>query len=542
MSEINSQHALQELIANLRDHDPIKARIVLDHLPLLGEKDQRRILYELNKGEDAMVIPLLVFLAVRYPEIQAAFPTLSETIFAKALNNPGLLLAQLAVPAPEQWYYVMLAGKLRIEGAGTILSELLTQTEEVKVLQSCLTALGLFAEPEAVNAISDLLYSGQEELLFAAVQALGQIATPTAIHRLAESLGRNDGLDLLILDTFAAIQDEVAIRKLNETMQSRSVHLRNYSKGQLIALGAKAVPVLVENLSCNDPDLQIHSLNALQEIGDSAARMAVRKLINTQPANANVRFAAFEAIAGLPGKRGDYVLASGLNDPDSNVRIAAARAIDANFDEVLAAGIRNMTKNADREAEAAVRAILDSQAATIFLDLVRHQVASATIATYLARQAHPEIRNYFLQVLSDAGEVAFAEQIMALGETAAVKREQVCAVDDSRMVLSIYRSVLNELGFEPVLFSLPEEALLWLAVNQPKFVCTDLNMPKINGIELTKRTRALYSKESLPVILVTTQDDKKDTAAAYAAGISEMITKPFDTAKIKAVLTTLGLL
>ena len=541
MRDVNSQHVLQELVDNIHAKDQIKARLVLDHLRYLDEQTQKRLLYELNKCDTPFVIPLLVYLVVRHPDILDRFPTLSETILAKVLNTPQPLLEQLRVSSAEQWYYIMLAGNLRLQAAVAPIIEILAASTDLKVLQASLSALALLADPAAVNAISELLYDGRDELLAPAVHALGQISTPAAIHRLAECLGRSAELDLLILDTIATVQDETAIRKLNETMHSHSARLRNYSKGLLIALGKKSVPMLMENLLQSDPDLRIHSLNALQAIGDPSARVAIRKLIATQPANANVRFAAFEAIASLPGPKGDYILTCGLTDPDSNVRIAAAKAIDANFDEVLAAGIRNMTQSADREAAAIVRAILDSQSANIALDLILHRTATETMIDYLALHAHPEIQNFFLQLMSANDAASLAEAIMVRGEqakTSAAKKE-VCAVDDSRMVLSVYRSVLNELDYTPVLFQFPAEALAWLAVNAPKFVCTDLNMPEITGIELTRKIRETHDRDTLPVILVTTQDDREDHEAAYQAGVNAIIAKPFDAEKIKAVIAQL---
>ncbi len=541
MRDVNPQDALQELVDNIRAQDEIKARLVLDDLRHLDEQGQKRLLYELNRCNTPIAIPLLVYLAVRHADIIDRFPALSESILAKVQNDPQLLLGQLVRSSPEQWYYIRLAGTLRLQAAVAPLIKILAASTDLTVLQESVSALASLGDPAAVDAIGELLSADREELIAPAVRALGRLAAPSAIPRLAGCLGRNAELDTLILETLAAIQDETAIRKLNEIMLSRSARLRNCCKGLLIALGEKSVRVLVENLVHSDPDLCIHSLNALQAIGDPSARLAVRKLIATQPANANVRFAAFEAIASLPGPKGDYILTSGLTDPDSNVRLAAARAIDANFDEVLGAGIRNMTQSADRDAAAIIRAILDSQAATITLDLIRHQAATETMIDYLALHAHPDIKNFFLQLMINHDAVALAEAVMARSEQAEPPRpkEEVCAVDDSRMVLSIYRSVLNELGFTPVLFQFPAEALAWLTENTPKFVCTDLNMPVITGIELTRKIRERHARDTLPVILVTTQDDKQDHDAACQAGVNAIIGKPFDAEKFRAVIAKL---
>ena len=58
-------------------------------------------------------------------------------------------------------------------------------------------------------------------------------------------------------------------------------------------------------------------------------------------------------------------------------------------------------------------------------------------------------------------------------------------------------------------------------------------MPEITGIELTKKIRAIYTGKSLPIIMVTTQNEANDNKAAIAAGVNKIIYKPFDTEKIK---------
>ncbi len=539
---INSRHALDEIIGNLDKRDLIKARIVLSHFSQFEEGVQRRVLYELNKREEQICLTLLVSLIATNPKALAKYPDISESILAKVLNGPQVLLDLLASSSGvEQCYCVELAGKIRLREAVPGLIQLLADHSEPQVLQAAIAALGAIGSPEAVDAITEIIYSGVDALVPPAIQALGQIASSTAMQRLVEFLGKDEALDMIILDIFAAIQDDLSLEMLNKTMQSRSAVLRNYSKGKLIALGSKAAPTLIANLAPKDPDLQIHSLNALMEIGDESAVMPIRKLINTQPANANVRFAAFEALANLPVRKGDYIWASGLLDPENNIRLAAARAIERTLDDVLAAGIRNMVKSQDEEAAQVVRAVLDSQAKNIFLNLIRHDIGLELITDYLISQAHQEIRTFFVQVLSEAGYTDLAQVILdsQKGRQGANESIRVCAVDDSRMILSIYRSVLNELGYDPELFHNPETALDWLKDNHVKFVCTDLNMPEMTGIDLTRALRKLYNKKELPIIMVTTQNDLRDHSEAMSAGVNCIASKPFDAGSLQTAIATI---
>jgi CheY-like chemotaxis protein len=67
-------------------------------------------------------------------------------------------------------------------------------------------------------------------------------------------------------------------------------------------------------------------------------------------------------------------------------------------------------------------------------------------------------------------------------------------------------------------------------------ILTDLNMPDITGIEFTKEIRQWYSKSELPIIMVTTQKEAQGNKAAYAAGVNDIILKPFTEAKIGKAL------
>ncbi|MBF0469960.1 MAG: response regulator [Gammaproteobacteria bacterium] len=539
--KVNSQHAVDELIANIKHHDLVKARLVLGHFSEIDPAQQRRILFELGRCEAVLAVPLMVLLLVKFDDIERQYPSLRENLLEKVASEPKVIYQYLKWVVPEQWFYIQLAGELKLQGTVPFLVDLLTSSGDSKVIKGVLTALGEIGDLSAVDAVGEFLFSAEMDVAYTAVENIRLFDCSSTRKYLASALGRDETMDLEIIDTLAACADELSISALSKAMQSSTATVRNYSKGKLTALGALAVPQLVTNLGSSDHDLQIHSLNVLELIGSEAALMPIRKLINSQPANANVRFAAFEALAALPMRKGDYVWSSGLTDRDSNVRVAAARAIETNFDSTLAVGVRNLVSRGGEEAEGIIRAILDCQARAIFLDLMQQGIAMALIEDYLIRVAHHEVRDYFLQVLLEGGFETLAEKIL-LSEAEDGKEEKpiVCAVDDSKMILKIYRSVLNELGYEPMLFHNPEEALVWMSEHRPQLLCTDLNMPEMTGIELARAVREHHTSSQMPIIMVTTQDDKSDNSEAEAAGVDLIISKPFNSKKLGEAFATVG--
>ncbi len=130
--------------------------------------------------------------------------------------------------------------------------------------------------------------------------------------------------------------------------------------------------------------------------------------------------------------------------------------------------------------------------------------------------AHQDIRQHYHALLKQAGMDDFARKLVGT-EDVTVKLK-VVAVDDSRMILNIYKATLHELGYDPVLFEFPASALEWLEKEKPAMVLTDLNMPEITGVDLTARIRGKYSATELPVIMVTTQNEANDNRPPLPPG------------------------
>jgi CheY-like chemotaxis protein len=151
---------------------------------------------------------------------------------------------------------------------------------------------------------------------------------------------------------------------------------------------------------------------------------------------------------------------------------------------------------------------------------------------YLTNKAHPDVQAYFAKSLSESGHDALVKQITKGEKLKGKGRLKIFAIDDSKMILSIYRTVLHNLGYDSQLFEFPAYALKNLKEEKPDVILTDLNMPDITGIDLTRSVRKSHTKEALPIIMVTTQDEVKDNDSAYEAGVNGILQKPFTESQI----------
>jgi two-component system chemotaxis response regulator CheY len=102
-------------------------------------------------------------------------------------------------------------------------------------------------------------------------------------------------------------------------------------------------------------------------------------------------------------------------------------------------------------------------------------------------------------------------------------------VDDSKAVRMILAKTLRELGYEVREAGNGKEALELIEAEKlaVTLVLADWNMPEMNGLELLKRLRQKPEMASTAVVMVTTETEVDQMAAALEAGANEYIMKPF---------------
>ncbi len=75
----------------------------------------------------------------------------------------------------------------------------------------------------------------------------------------------------------------------------------------------------------------------------------------------------------------------------------------------------------------------------------------------------------------------------------------------------------------------------------PELILMDINMPKINGLELLERIRDNESTKLLPVVVLTTSDEDRDRIDSYRLGANSYISKPVEFAEFNKVVKNLGI-
>lgn len=103
--------------------------------------------------------------------------------------------------------------------------------------------------------------------------------------------------------------------------------------------------------------------------------------------------------------------------------------------------------------------------------------------------------------------------------------KKVMLVDDARSVRTLFGEIIKQSGYEPILLSNAQEALKTISAdNKPDLVVTDINMPGMNGIELTIELRKIV--KGLPVLVMSTESDKRLIVEGKNAGVTGWLLKP----------------
>ena len=100
--------------------------------------------------------------------------------------------------------------------------------------------------------------------------------------------------------------------------------------------------------------------------------------------------------------------------------------------------------------------------------------------------------------------------------------------------------MLRVLGMRVAVAECGEDALAACRQQAPDLVLMDIQMPGMDGLEATRRLRALQRGAALPrfpIVALTANAMDSDRLASRAAGIDEHVAKPVDVQQLRAVLT-----
>ena len=120
-----------------------------------------------------------------------------------------------------------------------------------------------------------------------------------------------------------------------------------------------------------------------------------------------------------------------------------------------------------------------------------------------------------------------------------MKERNVLIVDDNPMNMKLVRVLLTGEGYEVRTAADALEALDILKEWRPLLILMDIQLPGIDGLELTRELKANSATDQIIIIGLTAYAMKGDEERILAAGCDAYIAKPIDTRTLPRVIATL---
>jgi DNA-binding response OmpR family regulator len=113
-------------------------------------------------------------------------------------------------------------------------------------------------------------------------------------------------------------------------------------------------------------------------------------------------------------------------------------------------------------------------------------------------------------------------------------RMEILVVDDSPSIVALLRSYPTAQGHGVTTVEDGEAAVAAFARLSPDLVLLDVLMPSMDGIEVTKRLRAISRDRWVPSSLVSSLQTEQDVVRGLEAGADDYLPKPINLAVLKA--------
>ncbi len=118
----------------------------------------------------------------------------------------------------------------------------------------------------------------------------------------------------------------------------------------------------------------------------------------------------------------------------------------------------------------------------------------------------------------------------------AAMTQTILIVDDDPHIRQLLVFALGKAGFEAREAEDGEAALALIAAARPDLVVLDINLPRMNGLDVCRRVRA---ESDLPILFLSSRDDEIDRVLGIELGADDYVVKPFSPREVVARVTAI---
>src|SRR5437588_804011 len=118
-------------------------------------------------------------------------------------------------------------------------------------------------------------------------------------------------------------------------------------------------------------------------------------------------------------------------------------------------------------------------------------------------------------------------------------QSHILLVEDDAPIRRMISKFLQMQGYEVGLAGDGVEALRLVGERLPDLVLTDVNMPRMNGLELARRLRSHHLTAQVPIVMLSALLEASDVLKGYAEGADDYVPKPLELSVLGAKIETL---
>ena len=145
---------------------------------------------------------------------------------------------------------------------------------------------------------------------------------------------------------------------------------------------------------------------------------------------------------------------------------------------------------------------------------------------------HPEAREQYAQAAQGGADPGTSAVTGAHAAT-------VMVVDDSMTVRRVTGRLLEREGYRVLLAKDGVDALEQLREQKPDMLLVDIEMPRMDGFDLTRQVRGDDSTAAIPIIMITSRSADKHRNYALDLGVNAFFGKPFQEPELLATMQEL---
>ncbi len=504
---------------------------------------------EIEKSGDASALPHLCALYGKSGLDDSLRQALGDTIRSLYANNPSRIIETLSGPdLPERKIAILLCGQLALKEAHGPLCALARELKPGDDLVQVFSALGKVADESTLPVFREGAKCPDPFVTSQSISQLGAQKDASSVGFLKSILAEaeaDDKYETCSLVTAAAIEalngigTREAIYALVAIIHHRNPTVRTIVHRLLVERGEEVVEAIGRFLDDGDTDEKIMAAGLLGLIGSpKGAELMLAAMDRGKLGDLNVRFAVYDAFGLIPSLKTMICLVDALDEKDEMTLVAVATSLNRMVNPGVIARVGMALSGGGEKAAAVARAIISAQAMELFKALYGSPEASKPIIEQLMSTRDQTARGVFISALDMlGGERASADSARLAKPEETEKKRRILVVDDSRSIIMFYRAVLSEMGLDVVTAGHGKAAL---AVLDKDFafdlIITDMNMPEMNGVELTRKIKENFMYSSIPVVMATTEADESQKSMADRAGVSGYLVKPIKPEALSELL------